>query len=256
MKLDQSRPGFRRLEHGFWLWLLLTFLWIAANSSFAVESVATGALISAALAHIFARKSDVWQGLRFTPSRLYHFILYYGSVAGGARPRQHQHDAIRLCAAYRHQSRHRQGQDQIEIARRPAGFGELDRALRLVRSSSISSGRPARPLARHPDDRSGRSEPRRLPALSKNIWRKALAELHPLRRPRSSFFSASASASCASHLAATVIDRVAAVDMLTIVSISLMALYAIRWREVHLSGCRAGLWRAEFSGRPCGRPLS
>lgn len=76
MKRDQSRPGFRRLEHGFWLWLLLTFLWIAANSSFAVESVATGALISAVLAYIFARKSDVWQGLRFTPSRLYHFIVY------------------------------------------------------------------------------------------------------------------------------------------------------------------------------------
>jgi multicomponent Na+:H+ antiporter subunit E len=63
------------------LWLLLTFIWIAANSSIAIESVATGTLISAALAYIFTRRSDVWRGIGVSPSRLYHFILYTGVFA-------------------------------------------------------------------------------------------------------------------------------------------------------------------------------
>jgi multicomponent Na+:H+ antiporter subunit E len=63
------------------LWLLLIFIWIAANSSVAIESVATGALISAALAYIFTRRSDVWRGIGVSPSQLYHFILYTGVFA-------------------------------------------------------------------------------------------------------------------------------------------------------------------------------
>ena len=61
-----------------WLWLLLTFIWIAANSSVAIDSVVTGALISAVLAYVFTRKSNIWQVVHFSPSRLYHFILYIG----------------------------------------------------------------------------------------------------------------------------------------------------------------------------------
>ena len=60
----------------FWLWLLLTFVWIAISSSLAIESIATGVLISAALAYVFARKFEVWGGISFSPQRLYHFILY------------------------------------------------------------------------------------------------------------------------------------------------------------------------------------
>jgi len=60
----------------FWLWILLTVIWIAANSAFAVELLATGTLISAALAYMFTRKSRVWKDIRFTPSRLYEFFLY------------------------------------------------------------------------------------------------------------------------------------------------------------------------------------
>jgi multicomponent Na+:H+ antiporter subunit E len=78
VKLDRSSLGLRGAEDFFWLWLLLTFLWIAANSSLAVESVVSGALISAALAYIFTQRTDVWQGIRFSPSRLYHFIRYTG----------------------------------------------------------------------------------------------------------------------------------------------------------------------------------
>jgi len=60
------------------LWLLLTFIWIAANSSIAIESVVTGALISAVLAYVFTRNSNVWRGIRVSPARLYHFTLYTG----------------------------------------------------------------------------------------------------------------------------------------------------------------------------------
>jgi multicomponent Na+:H+ antiporter subunit E len=81
VKLDHSSFRFREPEHFFWLWALLTFLWIAANSSFAMDSVASGALISAALAYIFTQKTNVWQGLRFSPSRFYYFILYTGVLA-------------------------------------------------------------------------------------------------------------------------------------------------------------------------------
>jgi multicomponent Na+:H+ antiporter subunit E len=65
----------------FWLWVLLTFLWFAANSSLAIESIATGAVISAALAYLFARTPGPWADVHFSPARLYHFIGYTGVFA-------------------------------------------------------------------------------------------------------------------------------------------------------------------------------
>ena len=62
----------------FWLWALLTFVWIAISSSLALESVITGALIAAQLAYMFARRFAIWRGIRFSPTRLYHFIIYTG----------------------------------------------------------------------------------------------------------------------------------------------------------------------------------
>src|SRR5262245_22763770 len=64
-----------------WLWILLTFIWFAANSSLAPESIATGALISILLAHLFTRKSGAWRDVRFSPARLYHFVCYAGVFA-------------------------------------------------------------------------------------------------------------------------------------------------------------------------------
>jgi multicomponent Na+:H+ antiporter subunit E len=61
-----------------WLSALLTFLWFAANSSFAIEALLTGGLISSILAYMFTRRPSVWQDIRFSPERLYHFILYMG----------------------------------------------------------------------------------------------------------------------------------------------------------------------------------
>ena len=71
----------RQLEmpRGFvWLAVLLTFLWFAANSSLAVEALATGTLISVVLAYMFTRKPSAWRDVRLSPERLHHFILYTG----------------------------------------------------------------------------------------------------------------------------------------------------------------------------------
>ena len=62
----------------FWLWILLTFIWFAANSSFAPEALTTGAFISAVLAYVFTRNSAVWHDVRLSPARAYHFFLYSG----------------------------------------------------------------------------------------------------------------------------------------------------------------------------------
>jgi multicomponent Na+:H+ antiporter subunit E len=73
-----DRPRLK-LPSGFvWLSLLLTFLWFAANSSFAIEALVTGALISVVLAYMFTRRSGVWRDIRVTPERAYHFVLYTG----------------------------------------------------------------------------------------------------------------------------------------------------------------------------------
>ena len=76
MTSDHPGPGKPR---GFlWLWLLLTFIWFAANSSLAIESILTGAVISAILAWIFVRNFPAWSDIRLTPERLFHFIRYTG----------------------------------------------------------------------------------------------------------------------------------------------------------------------------------
>jgi multicomponent Na+:H+ antiporter subunit E len=62
-----------------WLWMLLTFIWFAANSSLAPEPIVTGALIAAVLAYVFSRKSEAWRDIRFSPTRLHHFIKYSGA---------------------------------------------------------------------------------------------------------------------------------------------------------------------------------
>jgi multicomponent Na+:H+ antiporter subunit E len=64
-----------------WLWILLTFIWFAANSSLAPESLLTGVLISAVLAYLLTRRSSAWRDVRFSPARLYHFVRYLGALA-------------------------------------------------------------------------------------------------------------------------------------------------------------------------------
>jgi multicomponent Na+:H+ antiporter subunit E len=68
----------KRPSGSIWLAALLTSLWFAANSSFAFEALATGALISTSLAFLFTRKPSAWRDIRFSPKRAYHFVLYTG----------------------------------------------------------------------------------------------------------------------------------------------------------------------------------
>jgi multicomponent Na+:H+ antiporter subunit E len=68
-----------KLPSGFiWLSVLLSFLWFAANSSFAIEALVTGALISMALAYMFTRRPGAWRDIHASPERAYHFVLYTG----------------------------------------------------------------------------------------------------------------------------------------------------------------------------------
>jgi multicomponent Na+:H+ antiporter subunit E len=76
LTMAPSRPASILSGGFFWLWALLTFLWFAANSSLAIESVATGASISVVLAFIFTRKPSPWRDARLSPERLLHFGLY------------------------------------------------------------------------------------------------------------------------------------------------------------------------------------
>jgi multicomponent Na+:H+ antiporter subunit E len=60
------------------LWVVLVFIWVASNSSVAVESVITGAIIAGVLAYNLGA-AGVWQSISPSPARLYHFIRYTGS---------------------------------------------------------------------------------------------------------------------------------------------------------------------------------
>ena len=66
-------------SNGFFsLWVILIFIWIAANSSPATEPLAVGVVIAAVLAWFFGSGTDVWQSLKPSPARFYHFIRYTG----------------------------------------------------------------------------------------------------------------------------------------------------------------------------------
>lgn len=81
MNPDYSRTGARQPAVFIWLWLVLFFVWVAASSSVAVDSLVSGAAICAVLGHFFAKHSTVWRSLRCSPSRLYFFVLYTGVFA-------------------------------------------------------------------------------------------------------------------------------------------------------------------------------
>lgn len=60
------------------LWLLLFALWLILNASLAVPILVTGAVVSFAIAWIFARRSNVWQ-IALTPRTAWHFLAYTGT---------------------------------------------------------------------------------------------------------------------------------------------------------------------------------
>jgi multicomponent Na+:H+ antiporter subunit E len=76
--MAQDRSGSDKPRGFLLLWLLLTFVWFAANSSLAIESVLTGALIAAVLAYLLSRNFAAWSDVRLSPSALTHFARYTG----------------------------------------------------------------------------------------------------------------------------------------------------------------------------------
>jgi multicomponent Na+:H+ antiporter subunit E len=78
LTMAPNRPASILSGGFFWLWVLLTFLWFAANSSLAIEALAAGASISLVLAFIFTRKPSAWRDVGLSPERLLHFALYTG----------------------------------------------------------------------------------------------------------------------------------------------------------------------------------
>jgi multicomponent Na+:H+ antiporter subunit E len=60
------------------LWLLLFMVWLVVNASFALPILWTGAVITLAIAFIFARRDGLWQQIAFTPRAAYHFLAYTG----------------------------------------------------------------------------------------------------------------------------------------------------------------------------------
>ncbi|BCP54818.1 Na+/H+ antiporter subunit E [Kaistia sp. 32K] len=61
------------------LWVVLFVVWMAANSTLAIEVAILGAVITYALAYAFTKSSDGWQRIHWTPSGFYHFLAYTGT---------------------------------------------------------------------------------------------------------------------------------------------------------------------------------
>lgn len=78
-RMKRQIIDFKPARGFFGVWLLLIAIWIGANSTFAIESISVGALISGVLAFAFTRHDSVWRDFRLTPSRVYHFLLYTGT---------------------------------------------------------------------------------------------------------------------------------------------------------------------------------
>lgn len=71
---ERGLPGSPRGLIG--LWLLLFSLWLIVNASLALPILATGAIISLAIAAIFSTRDGLWQQLALTPRAAYHFLAY------------------------------------------------------------------------------------------------------------------------------------------------------------------------------------
>lgn len=61
------------------LGVVLFIVWMAANSTLAIEVALIGAVVSFALAYAFTSSSDAWRRIRWTPAGFYHFLAYTGT---------------------------------------------------------------------------------------------------------------------------------------------------------------------------------
>lgn len=58
------------------LWLILFCVWLFIASSFDKDVLVAGAIVSAAIAVVFASTTEIWGTIRWTPRKIYHFIAY------------------------------------------------------------------------------------------------------------------------------------------------------------------------------------
>lgn len=61
------------------LGVVLFIVWMAANSTLAIEVALIGTVVSFALAYAFTSSSDAWRRIRWTPAGFYHFLAYTGT---------------------------------------------------------------------------------------------------------------------------------------------------------------------------------
>ena len=211
------------------LWAVLLVVWMVANSTLAVVVVLLGAAITLPIAWILASSGGTWNRIRWTPDGLLHFSLYGATFlvelvkANIAMMRYVYAPRIDIKPGIV------KVRTRLKIADRPAGPCQYDCADAGLARDGVE-GRHAL----HPPARYRRHRRRRDDRCNRHPLRKAFGARLWLKPSFSSRLSLSSAPSCLAVtrlvLGPTLIDRIVAIDMLTIISISLIVLYA------HVSG--------------------
>ncbi len=253
---SQTAPD-RRYQTGFvWLAALLTFLWFAANSSFALEALGDRRIDFGASSPIFSHASPAHGAIS---ASLRNASIISFSITGVF--------LVELVRANINMMRYVfapridikpgivQDQNQTQDAGGAVGACELHRPYARIAGDRRRGRRPLCPLARREDDRYGRSNPRDCRrvrrASGENIWLKQSSSLQRdsdlcrrcFRRAAADYWTDRGRPSCGCRHADCRFD------------FPDCALCACRWPR-HLPGCRVGVWRFEFFGGSRDRPLS
>ena len=210
------------------LWALLFVVWLVVNASLELPIVVVGAALSFVLAWIFVRRSEIWR-IECTPRTAFHFLAYTGVFI------------VELVKANLNMLRYVYA-PRIDIhpgivkvnmrLKSPLGRLALANSIALTPGSLVHGHRgrrPVHPLARRPDhgsgggDRDDRRPVRTAPGGG--IWLIRSSQIAVVLIFLSIVFGV-----VRLIVGRTVVDRVVAIDMLTVVTIALIALYA------HLSG--------------------
>ena len=164
-----------KAANGFvWLWILLTFIWFAANSSLAPEVHRHRRVDFGGAGLLAYPQVRAWRDIRFSPARLYHFILYTGVFI------------VELVRANINMMRYVYSpridinpgivkiKTRLKIAGRPARACELHRADARFACDRYRRRHALHSLARRADHRSGRghaADRRRLRgAPGESLW--------------------------------------------------------------------------------------
>src|SRR4051812_39918541 len=78
--LDSDKSGNSFRPQGLiGLWTVLFVVWMAANSTLALDVACLGAAITLTLSFVFMSSDDTWRGIRWSPDGIFHFLLYSGA---------------------------------------------------------------------------------------------------------------------------------------------------------------------------------